>query len=187
MLPQLVKLGKSPRWSSHFLFTSAGKQATGKTTHSTYLHHSPASVSSLPLQASPHSHAFLCSVCAFPISLHAFLLSLPISIYFYSSTLCFISSRTSSPFTLHLHPVSSAFNNSSSLSLGVQCMKQKSPQSHRQQALEHCWWKCVLMGFYFRVFKHEEMDCMSYACICCVRSVWINWPTFILKITQQVN
>lgn len=80
MLPQLVKLGKSARWSSHFLFTSAGKQATGKTTHSTYLHHSPASVSSLLLQASPHSHAFLCSVCSFPISLHAFPL-LPLTSY----------------------------------------------------------------------------------------------------------
>lgn len=189
MLPQLVKLGKSARWSSHFLFTSAGKQATGKTTHSTYLHHSPASVSSLLLQASPHSHAFLCSVCSFPISLHAFPL-LPLTSYlrlFLLIPLCFIPSCTSSLFTLHLHPASLAFNNSSSLSLGVQCMKHKSPQSHRQQALEHCWWKRVLMGFYFRVFKHEEMDCMSYACICCVWSVWIIWPTFILKITWQVN
>lgn len=70
--------------------------------------------------------------------LSPFYLSLPISVYFYSSPLCFIPSCTSSLFTLHLHPVSLAFNNSSSLSLGVQCMKQKSPQSHRQQALEHC-------------------------------------------------
>lgn len=84
IFPQLVKLGKSPCWSSHFLFASAGKQATGKTTHSTYLHHSSCSVSS-PLCLFwhlQHCHNFLCSVCSFPMSLHAFLLlPLPLILY----------------------------------------------------------------------------------------------------------
>lgn len=72
VFPQLVKLsvGKSPCWSSHFLFISAAKQATGKTTHSTYLS-LPFFLSPLLPSASLPSHAFPYTVYSFPMCLHA--------------------------------------------------------------------------------------------------------------------